>query len=131
MGNSVAQYQPIKKGQIKMNSQTYLSRYPFTSPSNPRWVETSGNFERRGNVRRAHTEVPAKVTEIGTTSMMEHIRSPLLATQRNPAHRMMSPSPIGIRPYNLPYNKCSRNISSVSGPTRYSIQNRFQSRFMP
>ena len=37
-------------------------------------------------------------------------RSPLLATQRNPAHRMMSPGPIGIRPYNLPYNKCSRNM---------------------
>ena len=78
-------------------------------------------------------------------------RSPLLATQRNPAHRMMSPGPIGMRPYNLPYNKCSRNMwvhilnslypmhialnwpnhhrSSISGPTRYSIQNRFQSRF--
>ena len=37
-------------------------------------------------------------------------RSPLLATQRNPAHRMMSPGPIGMRPYNLPYNKCSRNM---------------------
>merc|ERR1712233_303394 len=140
----VAQYHPTNKEgptakedkRKKMScSQTYLSRYPFTSPwpSNPRRIEATADSERRcSNVRRAQTEAPTKGTEIGTANVVEHLRSPLLATQRNPAHRMMSPGPIGIRPYNLPYNKCSRNISSVSGgPTRYSVQNRFQSRFMP
>merc|ERR1712107_276218 len=105
--------------------------YPFTSPTSLRWTEGAVDSEKRCRTGRAQTEVPRKVLEPQSATGTEHLGSPLLATQRNPAHRMMSPGPIGIRPYNLPYNKCSRNISTASGPTRYSVQNRFQSRFMP
>merc|ERR1712107_211973 len=113
---------------MNYSCSSYLCRYPFTSPTSLRWTEGAVDSEKRCRTGRAQTEVPRKVMEPQSVTGTEHLGSPLLATQRNPAHRMMSPGPIGIRPYNLPYNKCSRNISTASGPTRYSVQNRFQSR---
>merc|ERR1712172_442899 len=54
-----------KEGGSSMSSQTYLSRYPFTSPwpSNPRWIEGGADSERQCNIRRAQTEAPTKVTD--------------------------------------------------------------------
>ena len=37
-------------------------------------------------------------------------RSPLLANQRNPALHRMPAATLGVRPYNLPYSRCARNM---------------------
>eukprot|EP00092_Neocalanus_flemingeri_P004600 GFUD01004956.1.p1 GENE.GFUD01004956.1~~GFUD01004956.1.p1 ORF type:complete len:122 (+),score=33.29 GFUD01004956.1:49-414(+) len=71
---------------------------------------------------RSQSSTPSKIPS--------RLISPLLISQLNSAYRMSPPgSYLGVRPYNLPYSKAGRSMTEASGPRRYRIDHRFQSRF--
>eukprot|EP00092_Neocalanus_flemingeri_P034960 GFUD01038040.1.p1 GENE.GFUD01038040.1~~GFUD01038040.1.p1 ORF type:complete len:146 (+),score=33.37 GFUD01038040.1:58-438(+) len=71
---------------------------------------------------------PVHRSQSSTPSQISRPTTPLLISQINSAYRMSSPS-LGVRPYNLPYRKAGTMMRELSGPRRYRIDRRFQSRF--
>eukprot|EP00090_Calanus_glacialis_P015253 TRINITY_DN24107_c0_g1_i2.p1 TRINITY_DN24107_c0_g1~~TRINITY_DN24107_c0_g1_i2.p1 ORF type:complete len:147 (-),score=33.49 TRINITY_DN24107_c0_g1_i2:85-465(-) len=62
--------------------------------------------------------------------VITQLTTPLLNSKLNSAYRKQtSGSYQGSMAYSMPYSKAGRSLSESSGPRRYRIDHRFQSRF--
>merc|ERR1712126_359378 len=120
----------------KMKQNNYLQRYPFILDERYanvcNIIEHSYSYSNRNDKKSLDNVRNVSVSSLDNCNKTpeEFTKRPLLMTNINCAPRKSSPVSMATA-LSISYRKGTKSRSSSSGPTRYKIENQFQSRFCP